>query len=210
MTLATTSPPVCKQCGRPLENPQRCRECGTFQPSDPHRDHFATLALPRSYDVDETLLERRLVAFGRDLHPDRAEGCQRTLAVLGAAQVNEAYGILKDPYRRGEYLLRLLGGKSATEDKSVPAGFLEAMLEERESLEEALGRGGDPVVAIRRRFDAKLAELAQELSRGFAGLDRAPDRAAALVAMRRTLNVMAYYRGLLRDLREAAHRSDGA
>jgi len=197
---------VCVQCAKPLENPQRCRACGTFQHPDPLRDHFATLALPRSFDVDGGLLERRLVAFGRDMHPDLAglDGCQRTLAVLGAAQVNDAYGVLKDPYRRGEYLLKLSGGKTATEDKSVPDGFLEAMLEERDALDAALESGGEALDRTRERFERKLADLTSELSRGFRELGHGGDRVAQLAALRRSLNVMAYYRGLLRHLRETA------
>ncbi len=206
--------PVCRQCSRPLQNPQRCRECGSFQPPDPHRDHFATLALPRGFDVDEALLERRLVDFGRDLHPDHVgrvgEGCQRAFAVLAAAQVNEAYGVLRDPYRRGEYLLRLEGGRTATEDKSVPAGFLDEMLEEREELEQALSGGDAELARTRGRFERKIADLAAELARGFAALPSDGERAAALDRLRRTLNVMAYFRGLLRDLREAAHQKESA
>ena len=191
---------ACRQCGKPLENPQRCRECGAFQPHDPRRDHFATLALPRRFDVDEALLERRMVTFGRDLHPDMAamQGCDRAHAVLGAAQVNEAYTTLKDPYRRGEYLLKLEGGKTAGEDKSVPEGFLEAMLEEREELEHALASGGERLDSTQRALREKLAAFAGELSAGFA---RLPDP-KVLAELRRKLNVMAYYRGLLRDLRD--------
>jgi molecular chaperone HscB len=211
--------PVCRECARPLENPQRCRACGAFQPPDPRRDHFLTLALPRRFEIDESLLERRLVEFGRDLHPDKVgDGCQRAFAVLAAAQVNEAYGILKDPYRRGEYLLRLEGGKSANEDKAVPPGFLESMLEERETLEQALDTGGEEVERARRGFEQKLRELGGELARAFARLPPAgapahvPSavRDAELSALRRTLNVMAYYRGLLRDLRETERLKEGA
>jgi len=212
MSAETTTAPVCRQCARPLVNPQRCAGCGTFQPADPRRDHFATLALPRRFDVDEALLERRLVQFGRELHPDRAaaDGCQRTLAVLGAAQLNEAYGVLKDPYRRGEYLLRLEGGRSAAEDKAVPDGFLEAMLEEREEVEEALAAGGEAPAAVERRLERKLEALGAELSLGFRELAGAGDRASRLDRLRRTLNEMAYHRGQLREMREAAHRREGA
>jgi DnaJ-domain-containing protein 1 len=119
--------------------------------------------------------------------------------------VNEAYGVLKDPYRRGEYLLRLEGGKTAHEDKSVAEGFLESMLEEREALEAAMTAGGDALAGARKHFQDELAALARQLARGFAELAAAADRTPKLAALRRTLNVMAYYRGLLRDLREAAH-----
>ena len=200
----------CVRCGARLENPQRCRACGTFQPPDPRRDHFATLALPRAYAVDAALLERRVVEFGRDLHPDRSGGdpALRARAVLAAAQVNEAYATLRDDTRRGEYLLKLEGGPSAADDKSVPDGFLERMLDERMELEEALEGAPADVERVRTRFDAQLASITADVAQRFAGLASAPDRAAALAGLRATLNVMNYYRGLVRDLREGVREKE--
>ena len=201
---------TCVRCGARLENPQRCRACGTFQPPDPRRDHFATLALPRAYAVDPALLERRVVEFGRDLHPDRSGGdaATRTRAVLAAAQVNEAYTVLRDDTRRGEYLLKLEGGPGAADDKSVPDGFLERMLDERMELEEALAGGPAEVERVRSRFDAQLAAITADVARRFAGLAAAPDRARELVGLRAALNVMNYYRGLVRDLREGVREKE--
>jgi molecular chaperone HscB len=195
---------ACASCGAELENPQRCRKCGAFQPPDPRRDHFATLGLPRGYAVDAALLERRVVDFGRELHPDLAGGdaATRTKAVLAAAQVNEAYSVLRDDYRRAEYLLQLAGGPTAADDKSVPGGFLEQMLEERTELEEALETGRAEGEALLRRFEEARARQRDGVASAFAGLERGADRAAALRALRAQLNVMAYYRGLARDLRE--------
>jgi molecular chaperone HscB len=200
----------CVRCGARLENPQRCRACGTFQPPDPRRDHFATLALPRAYAVDTALLERRVVDFGRDLHPDRSggEAAARTRAVLAAAQVNEAYAILRDDYRRGEYLLSLEGGRSAADDKSVPDGFLERMLDERMELEEALAGAPADIERVRAKFDAQLAAVGADVASRFAALATATDRERALAGLRAALNVMAYYRGLARDLREAVREKE--
>ena len=208
------SAPTCTRCARSLVNPQRCRECGAFQPLDARRDHFATLALPRTFNVDEEALERRVVEFSRDLHPDLAgDPSLRARAVLGAAQVNEAFGVLRDPYRRAEYLLALEGGKTSTQDKSVPDGFLEQMLDERDEVEQALASGGDAVKRLEDRFEKRLFDAVLELARGFtalAALTTPTDRAKELTVLRRTLNVMAYYRSLRRELREALreeHRS---
>jgi len=210
MTVATVAAVACRECGRALENPQRCRACGAFQPPDSRRGHFATLALPRAYPIDPALLERRVVEFGRDLHPDRAGGdaAARTRAVLAAAQVNEAYAVLRDDTRRGEYLLKLEGGPSAADDKSVPDGFLERMLDERMELEQALAGAPADVERVRARFDAQLAAITADVARGFAGLAAAPDRGRALAGLRASLNVMNYYRGLVRDLREGVREKE--
>jgi Fe-S protein assembly co-chaperone HscB len=201
---------LCHRCAQTLVNPQRCRACGAFQPLDAKRDHFATLALPRSFNVDESALERRVVEFSRDLHPDLAgDPSLRARAVLGAAQVNEAFGVLREPFKRAEYLLALEGGRSSTQDKSVPEGFLEQMLEERDELEQALASGGDAVKRLEERFEKRLFDSVLELARRFNLLavlgspaSRA-ERESELAALRRTLNVMAYYRSLRRELREA-------
>ena len=200
----------CVDCAVPLVNPQRCRACGRFQPPDPQRDHFATLALPRGFALDVAALERRVVEFGKELHPDRAGGdaAARTRAMLAAAQLNEAYAIVRDDYRRAEYLLKREGGKNANEDKSVPAGFLERMLDERMELEETLHGTPEAVAVVRRRFEAEIEKQTAEVARHFAALAGTPDRTAVLTALRATLNVMAYYRGLLRDLREAVREKE--
>jgi molecular chaperone HscB len=209
--LATRA--TCVDCATPLVNPQRCRACGRLQPPDPQRDHFATLGLPRAFAIDPEALERRVVEFGRELHPDKSGGdaAAKSRAMLASAQLNEAYSILRDDYRRAEYLLKLEGGKPASEEKSVPEGFLERMLDERMELEEALHGDPDRVAAVRRRFEQEIARCTAEMAPRFAALHRAEgsgsstatDHAELLVSLRRTLNVMAYYRGLLRDLREA-------
>jgi Fe-S protein assembly co-chaperone HscB len=206
--MTGASPAVgCSACGAVLENPQRCRACGVFEPHDARRDHFATLALPRRFDLDESLLERRVVAFGRDLHPDLAgtSAAAKARAVLGCAQVNEAYSVLRDRHRRGEYLLALEGGPSAALDKTVPEGFLEAMLDERDAIETALKTGESACDALGERFAAQMRAGEHALARGFAGLATAgadAARAAALGVLRRELNMMNYWRTLARDLRD--------
>jgi len=214
MSGAAVAAVACLDCKRPLENPQRCRACGAFQPHDPRRDHFATLALPRRFDVDEALLEKRVVTFGRDLHPDLAGGepARKTRAVMGAAQVNEAYAIVRDPFRRAEYLLALEGGPTAAQDKSVPDGFLEAMLDERDAIDVALAAGATASAALEQRLAARLRDHTAGLARGFAALATAAGdaRAPLLSDLRRRLNVMNYDRTLLRDLREGLRAKEEA
>ncbi|MSR45534.1 MAG: hypothetical protein EXS13_00430 [Planctomycetes bacterium] len=209
----------CSQCRQPLENPQRCRSCGAFQAHDPRRDHFSTLALDRSFDLDEAALERRVVQFSRDLHPDLAGGAVggKARAVLGAAQVNEAYAVLRDRFRRGEYLLQLGGGPTAAQDKAVPDGFLEAMLDERDAVDAALAAGTEACDALAAKFTATLRGHEAVLTRAFADLTRLGDATAAETAradlrgrLRRELNVMNYHRTLARDLREGRRDKEGA
>lgn len=197
---------TCGACGAALANPQRCRACGAFQPRDPARDHFATLALPRAYGLDTAALERRLVEFARELHPDLAGGgtAERARAVLATAQLHEAHGVLRDAQRRAEYLLRLEGGPDASADKRVPDGFLEAMLDERDELAAALAEGGARLARAAQRYEGELAACEARLAEGFAELARGGGAARddVLARLRRVLNGMAYWRSLARELRE--------
>src|SRR5947209_18111487 len=102
-------------------------------------DHFERLGLPRRFGLDPAEVERRYLAHSREVHPDfhrlGSSGQQRA-SLEAASAVNEAYATLRDPFRRAEYLLQLLGGPGATESKEMPAAFLEEMLELRMAIEE--------------------------------------------------------------------------
>ncbi len=164
-------------------------------------DHFQTLGMAPSFDVSSQELSERHLSYSRRLHPDHAgdDPASRAKAVMLSAQVNEAYSVLKDPFQRAEYLLGLEGGPAASEDKRVPAGFLEEMLELRDDLEGHLASGKqERVTGFREFLEGRLGTLRDELRDLFAV------EARNLPEIRQTLNVAAYFRGLLRDLRDGA------
>ena len=169
---------------------------------EPTKTHFANLGFEVQFELDSAELETRFLKRSARIHPDRASGDEkvRIQAVMQSALVNEAYAVLKDPFRRAEYLLSLEGGPTASEDKRTPSGFLEAMLDKRDELEQVLG-GDDPerTEVFRRELEAELATLRIGLEQEFASNKEGPER---FVALRETLNISAYYRGLLRDLKE--------
>jgi riboflavin synthase len=75
-------------------------------------DPFAALGAPRRYDLDLTVLEKTHRELSRALHPDKftqTGASERRAALEKAANVNEAWRILRDPIRRAEALFRLEG-----------------------------------------------------------------------------------------------------
>src|SRR5262249_27402541 len=73
-------------------------------------DPFATLGLPRRYEIDMQELETRYRELQKALHPDKHAGAsasQRRLSLERAIQVNEAYRVLKDDLKRAEALVAL-------------------------------------------------------------------------------------------------------
>src|SRR4051794_25698170 len=95
--------------------------------------HFERLGLPRRFRFDPAELDRNYLARSRAVHPDHA-GNDRSSQEASAA-VNEAYAVLRDPFRRADYLLTLHGGPSAAGQKQAAPEFLEEMLDLRMRIE---------------------------------------------------------------------------
>jgi molecular chaperone HscB len=141
-------------------------------------DPFATLGLPRSFDVDLVSAEKAHRDLSRALHPDRYVGAgasERRQALARAVEVNEAWRIVRDPIRRAEALLGLRGAAVAEggEPKASP-DFLMEMLEQREALGEA--RAARDLGAVRRlanAIDGRAREAEASLSLGFGRGDTA-------------------------------------
>jgi len=162
---------------------------------------FERLGLPRRFSLDASELERKYLALSRGAHPDfhsDATAEVQAHAEAESAAINEAYATLKDPFRRAEALLKLLGGPNASEQKEMPPAFLMEMLELREQIEGATG-------PTKAKIESELLErettLFAAIENSFAKCEPPPAPPALLKGIRRDLNAAKYLRGLLRDLR---------
>jgi molecular chaperone HscB len=160
-------------------------------------NHFERLGLPRRFSLDETLLEREYLARGRSVHPDFFQTAgdleQRASQELSAA-LNESYGVLRDPFRRADYLLQLEGGPTAAEFKEMPKAFLEEMLGLRMEIEE-LKENADQ--AGLESIEKQLVDRLDQTRHDIACLFEPPAR---LKEIRQSLNASKYLQGLIRDL----------
>lgn len=157
-------------------------------------DSFERLGLPRRFAVDAVELERAYLEHSRAVHPDfhsRGSAGEQAASETAAAAVNEAYGTLKDPFRRAEHLLALLGGPAASENKEIPPAFLMEMMEVREQIEAA---DADEKGELEREIRTRYAQVFEGVDRLFAAND--------LTGVRKELNAAKYLQGLLRDLRD--------
>lgn len=71
-------------------------------------NHFELFGLPLQFQLDGSLLSSQFRDLQRQFHPDKfatASERDRLLAVQKAAQINDAYQVLKNPISRAEYLL---------------------------------------------------------------------------------------------------------
>lgn len=166
-------------------------------------DPFATLGLPRRYELDLRELEARYRELQRALHPDKhvgASASQRRLSAQKAALVNDAYRALKDDLRRAEALLALhQDGGQIPEQREDPE-FLMEMLELREQLGEA--REAEDAATV-QQLSAKVRGLHDQartrLTSAFAEItDRAEPAQLAQIAG--LLSRLKYFRRFLQEV----------
>jgi molecular chaperone HscB len=169
-------------------------------------DHFERLGLPRRFTLDFREVERQYLARSRAIHPDFHQlgaTSEQHASLDATARLNEAYSVLRDPFKRAEYLLQLEGGPTASEQKEMPPEFLEEVLELRMAIEEL--RETEPHDSPSRkemenRLEQRRETMLQEVEKDLAAVTPGNCQ-AALVSIRRRLNAIKYIQGLLRDLR---------
>src|SRR5262245_16775358 len=163
--------------------------------------HFDRLGLPARFSVDAAALERNYLARSRAVHPDHAG--DSAAALEASAALNEAYAVVRDPFRRADYLIAARGGPSAAAMKQSPPEFLEEMLELRMEIE---GAKPDPAAraelerTLIARRDALVADAGRYLDRHDELNPGDPERAELMAKARQALNACKYVQGLLRDL----------
>lgn len=158
-------------------------------------DPFDILGLPARFDLGARDVERAWLDKSAALHPDAA-GSDPEAEGLAAA-LNEAKRVLSNPESRADAVLRRLGGPTREQERSLPPGFLMEIMEIREEIEAAAGKG-DPAEAAKweQWAEDRRGELIGSIGAKFAGLGERPD-AGALRAIRVELNVWRYIERLV-------------
>jgi molecular chaperone HscB len=190
----------CWKCHRDATTLPACGGCGALQPLPPGLDHYAVLGLPRTFALDRGALAARHRELSRLVHPDRfatADARERRLSLLWATAINDAIKVLRDPWQRAEYLLKLRGVDVADEtggQQLVGPAFLMETLEMREALAAATaGRDHAAVGRMRADVEGRRGRLLTEVGELLAGSGAPPRLAAALAENR-------YYRRFLEQI----------
>lgn len=169
-------------------------------PSESENDPFSVLGLPPRFDLEAAEVERAFLARVAAAHPDHSSiddplASDQGESEAAVARLSNARETLLDAERRAVALLARFGGADASADRSLPAGFLQEILEVREAMEAELASEGD---AARRRWrgwasarrDGHIARL-----RGWFGADPRP-----LADIRRELNAWRYVERMMEQL----------
>ncbi|CAK1694938.1 co-chaperone protein HscB [Vibrio crassostreae] len=130
-------------------------------------NHFELFGLPLQFQLDGSLLSSQFRDLQRQFHPDKfatASERDRLLAVQKAAQINDAYQVLKNPISRAEYLLVQHGEDIRGEQQTLQDPmFLMEQMELREELED-IADSSEPEDAL-FAFEGKVSKMyKQQLS----------------------------------------------
>ena len=141
------------------------------------KNHFELFALPERYGLDRKDLDARYRELQRTVHPDRfasASDQERRLSVQRAAQINQAFETLKDPLKRGQYMLELRGHVIENQQQThQDPEFLMQQIELREQLAEVRTQD-DPLQVL----DALSRQIRNQYRELEAGLGEALDSGA--------------------------------
>lgn len=103
-------------------------------------NYFEIFEFEQKFAVDIDKLTERYQAIQKSVHPDRfahASAQEQMLAVKKSTLVNDAFQTLKNPLKRGEYMLKLRGVEMPSEQSSFSDNmFLMRQMELREMLAE--------------------------------------------------------------------------
>jgi len=208
--------PDCPACQAPQETPLACGACGALIEVDGEQDPFATFGLERAWSVDADDLSKRLLRFGRLVHPDyyaAAGEAARALAERNTASLNEAHELLENDFRRADWLVRALGGPTESDERQMPQAFLMEVLEWNETLDEARGAAAgtaehDALAELGTTLDDERADAMQRIGNLLTPL---PDAGAGTLAeLRRELNAVRYLDRALRELKALRLQNAGS
>jgi molecular chaperone HscB len=168
-------------------------------------DPFALLDLPRRFEIDREALQAAYLRKSAALHPDRySDPIEQAEAAERAAALNRARAVLADDEQRANALLALLGGPGKEQEKDLPDGFLMAIMEIRQTMEEVLASGD---AARQHDFEEWADDEREALLEKIAGLfrqatpeDGGPPPPALLREIRIDLNALRYVQRMIEQL----------
>ncbi|MDC5703294.1 co-chaperone HscB [Vibrio europaeus] len=103
-------------------------------------NYFELFGLPSQFNLDGSLLSSQFRELQKQFHPDKfatASERDRLMAVQKAAEINDAYQVLKNPISRAEYILSENGVEIRGEQQTMQDPmFLMEQMELREELED--------------------------------------------------------------------------
>lgn len=101
---------------------------------------FEIIGLEPGIDINDEDLEERYLRLSREYHPDFNQGLaaeQQVAMLTRAAELNDAYRLLRNPWSRAETTLTTLDPEAMEATKTLQSDFLMEAMEMREEVDDA-------------------------------------------------------------------------
>ena len=142
------------------------------------KNYFELFDLPVQFEVSPKTIRACYRKLQASAHPDKHAGGgaqERRLAMQFSALINEAYLTLKDPLKRGRYLLSLLSTTTAEHSHTVqdPELLMEQMSlrEEFDDIKELRPLELSRLEAFIRKLESRQQNIMEDLSGRFKNID---------------------------------------
>lgn len=165
---------ICQDCKlKQLNSKIICGVCNTMHnPLDfiRHSNYFDLFNLNQKFSIDKDSLEKKYKEIQKVIHPDKfAQSDSFTLnqAHDASSLVVHAYNILRDDFKRGNYLLNLKGYENINEITATikDKKFLMQFMDFQERIDEAETK--EELMEIKAKIDQEIKSLTNELDKNF-------------------------------------------
>lgn len=165
-------------------------------------DPFATLGVPRRFDLDLKAVEKTHRDLSRALHPDKYVGAgasERKESLSKAVEVNEAWRAVRDPVTRAEALFSLAGiPVGETNEPKASSAFLMDMMDQREALAAAKESKDEAAVSrLAAEIERRKEGVEQSLAEGFSAAGGDREKLASVVTK---LGELRFYKRFLEEV----------
>ena len=160
-------------------------------------DAFEILGLEPAFDLTRSSIESAYLSRIAGAHPDLGDDRE-----ADAARLNDARRALLNDERRANLALCAIGGASASEDASLPEGFLFEIMDVRTEIEGAIESGDEGERARQEAWAAGERARYRETALGlFARVgEEGAEKGELLAEIRRVLNAWRYIERLIEQL----------
>jgi len=165
---------ICEGCKlKQIESKIICGMCNSIQlPLDVIKNcnYFEIFNLAQKFCIDKGYLERKYKEIQKVIHPDKfAQNGKNSLdqAHDASSMVVHAYNVLKNDYKRANYLLNLKGFDNISEGNSTikDTKYLQIFMEIQERIEEAESK--EEIMEIKKELDEEIKNLTQNIDKYF-------------------------------------------
>jgi|GEM_PF-899612 len=129
-------------------------------------NYFGIFEITEQFELDEKILQDKYIQLQKKYHPDMAKNEEeKNKFIVIAADLNQAYATLKNPYKRASYILKLQNidiEKEGRDAYKLPPELLSSILEKREELEEI--EGYDNILAFKKAASKERERIIGELT----------------------------------------------